>query len=52
MVSLTDAFELLALAAMDGKTPLTTGGDDDDNDEVPGKNKHAVEEKEVNFPET
>lgn len=52
MVNLTDAFELLALAAMDGKAPLATGGDDDDDDEVPGKNMHAVEEKEVNFAET
>ena len=47
MVSLTDAFELLALAAVDGKAPLATG----DDDEVPGKNKHAMEEKEVNFAE-
>lgn len=43
VVTLTDAFELLALAAVDGKAPLATGEDDDD--EVPGKNKHAIEEK-------
>lgn len=49
MVSLSDAFELLALAAVDGKAPLATGEDDDD--EVPGKNKHAMEEKEVNSAE-
>lgn len=47
MVILNEAFELLALAAVDGKAPLATGEDDDD--EVPGKNEHAVEEKEVNF---
>lgn len=47
MVSLTDAFELLPFAAVDGKAPLATGEDDDD--EVPGKNKGVVEEKEVNF---
>lgn len=34
---------------MDGKAPLATGEDDDD--EVPGKNKRAIEEKEVNFVE-
>lgn len=49
IVSLTDAFELLALAAVDGKAPLATGEEDDD--EVPGKNKHTVGEKEVNFAE-
>lgn len=49
MLSLTDALELLALAAVDGKAPLATGEDDDD--EVPGKSKHAVQEKEVNFTE-
>lgn len=47
VVSLNEDFELLLLAAVDGKAPLATGEDDDD--EVPGKNKHAVEEKEVNF---
>lgn len=49
MVSLNEAFDILALAAVDGKAPLATGEDDDD--EVPGKNKHVVEEKEVNFAE-
>lgn len=39
----------LPLAAVDGKAPLATGEDDDD--EVPGKKMHAVEEKEVHFAE-
>ena len=38
-----------SLAAVDGKAPLATGEDDDD--EVPGKNRHAMEEKEMNFAE-
>lgn len=49
MVILNEAFELLALAAVDGKAPLATGEDDDD--EVPGTNEHSIEEKEVNFAE-
>ena len=48
--NLTDAFELLVLAAVDGKAPLATGEDDDD--EVPGKNKYAVEETDMSFAET
>lgn len=47
MMSLNETFALLALAAVDGKAPLATGEDDDD--EVPGENKDAVEEKEVNL---
>lgn len=47
MATLNEAFELFALAAVDGKAPLATGEDDDD--EVPGKSKHLVEENEVNF---
>lgn len=34
---------------MDGKAPLATGEDDDD--EVPGKNKHETEKKELSFAE-
>lgn len=46
MVSLNNALKLLALAAVDEKAPLATGEDDD---EVPGKNQHEMEVKEVIF---
>lgn len=36
---------MLAFAAVDGKAPLATGEDDDD--EVPGENKHETWERGI-----
>lgn len=49
MVSLNNVLEILVLAAVNEKAPLATG---DDDDEVPGKKKCKMEEKEVNFERT
>ncbi|GAB0208162.1 mitochondrial enolase superfamily member 1 [Grus japonensis] len=49
LTSLRRLAEALPKQSVDGKAPLATG--DDDDNEVPGKNKHAMEEKEVNFAE-
>lgn len=47
VVSWNNAFELLAFAAVDGKAPLATGEDDDD--EVPGKHKHETWKRGIEF---